>query len=396
MNNICLYPHPSSKNHGCEAIAISTSQIIKKYSSDTKILITKYNKEDERFGEDKVCYWYEKTKQCPMPNLKRGSFAWMEYQIKRRLFGTDATDILARNFIKEQKVLIKETKLFISIGGDNYCYGRPTGLYAVHKALTLKNKKSILWGCSIEPSAINEEMLFDLKNYTKIVARESITYEALHERGLTNVVLFPDPAFTLPSENNDLVIPENTIGINISPLIMHYSANADIVRKSFEKMLDYILKQTECNILLVPHVTASATDDRVELEKLYYYSKQYGKRIIVADERDCCRIKDSISRCRFFIGARTHATIAAYSTGVPTLVCGYSVKAKGIAKDLFGTYKNYVVPVETIVNDEELVNAFQWMYENEKEIRSHLEEIMPSYIEKAWKAGEIIQNVIKE
>ncbi len=48
-------------------------------------------------------------------------------------------------------------------------------------------------------------------------------------------------------------------------------------------------------------------------------------------------LKGYISRCRAFVGARTHSTIAAYSTGVPTLAIGYSVKARGIAKDLFGT-----------------------------------------------------------
>ena len=46
---------------------------------------------------------------------------------------------------------------------------------------------------------------------------------------------------------------------------------------------------------------------------------------------NCMVIKGYISRCELFIGARTHATIAAYSTGVPTLVLGYSVKARGIA-----------------------------------------------------------------
>ena len=55
-----------------------------------------------------------------------------------------------------------------------------------------------------------------------------------------------------------------------------------------------------------------------------------------------------------FIGARTHSTIAAYSSGVPTLVVGYSVKAKGIAKDLFGTEENYVLPVQALKEENNL------------------------------------------
>ena len=107
---------------------------------------------------------------------------------------------------------------------------------------------------------------------------------------------------------------------------------------------------------------------------------------------DCKELKNIISQCRFFIGARTHATIAAYSTCVPTLVCGYSVKAKGIAKDLFGSYENYVIPVQTINNEKQLIDAFLWMEKNEESIRDRLETIMPDYIDKAYEAGKVILN----
>ena len=50
-----------------------------------------------------------------------------------------------------------------------------------------------------------------------------------------------------------------------------------------------------------------------------------------------------ISQCRFFIGSRTHSVIAAYSSGVPTLALGYSIKSKGIAQDIFGEYETYAV-----------------------------------------------------
>ena len=60
----------------------------------------------------------------------------------------------------------------------------------------------------------------------------------------------------------------------------------------------------------------------------------------IRDSPNCRQQKYIISQCAYFIGASTPSTIAAYSTGVPTLVVGYSVKAKGIAKDLFGTYDN--------------------------------------------------------
>ena len=58
------------------------------------------------------------------------------------------------------------------------------------------------------------------------------------------------------------------------------------------------------------------------------------------------------------MGARTHATIAAYSTCVPTVVFGYSVKSIGIAKDIFGTTDHYVLPVSGVTNSEQFIESF--------------------------------------
>ena len=93
------------------------------------------------------------------------------------------------------------------------------------------------------------------------------------------------------------------------------------------------------------------------------------------------------------IADRTHASIAAYSTCVPTLVVGYSVKAKGIAKDIFGTYDNYVLPVQQLSSPHELMKGFEWLMKNEDSIRRHLEEFMPGYIKRTWDAGLILQEI---
>ena len=104
-------------------------------------------------------------------------------------------------------------------------------------------------------------------------------------------------------------------------------------------------------------------------------------------------LKGYISRCAFFIGARTHATIAAYSTCVPTLVLGYSVKSRGIAKDLFGDYQNYVLPVQDMNNSRELLDSFKWIMKHEIYIRNHLRKVMPDYISKAYLAKDALEKL---
>ena len=115
----------------------------------------------------------------------------------------------------------------------------------------------------------------------------------------------------------------------------------------------------------------------------YLYKKfKLSNRVIFVQENNAMSLKYIISQCCMFIGARTHSTIAAYSTCVPTLVLGYSIKAKGIAKDLFGNYENYVLPTQELSTVNDLINAFKWMDSNKDQIRSHLNSNIDMYIVK--------------
>ena len=110
-------------------------------------------------------------------------------------------------------------------------------------------------------------------------------------------------------------------------------------------------------------------------EVLPEYYKEYEKtgRVVFFEDHNCMELKGIISKCRFFVGARTHSTIAAYSMGIPTLVVGYSVKARGIARDLFGGEEGYVLPVQKLTRDK-LISAFKNIMIKEKEIQKKLKK----------------------
>ena len=206
-------------------------------------------------------------------------------------------------------------------------------------------------------------------------------------------MLVSDPAFTLPKI--DLPLPKGwkegkMIGINASPLIIENGKNAKTVYEAYRLLIEYIIKETEYNVALIPHVIAEGNNDYEVLKKLYDEIESKDRLVLVGDH-NCLELKGYISRCSFFIGARTHATIAAYSTCVPTLVLGYSVKSRGIATDLFGTYDHYVLPVQEMNDSKELLNSFIWIQEHEDEIRNHLIDIMPEYISKAYMAKDALE-----
>ena len=247
--------------------------------------------------------------------------------------------------------------------------------------LARRGVKTVLWGCSVEPDSV-KTLKNDLCNYDLIVARETLSYTAMKKIG-ANVVLNPDPAFWLDTDTSyaDTLNLSNCVGINLSPMVINKEKVSGITLKNYENLIEFILNKTDSNVVLVPHVIwEDNNDDREPLKYLYEKYKRT-KRIILLEDQNCEKLKGVISKCRFFIGARTHSTIAAYSSFVPTLVVGYSIKAKGIAKDLFDTYENYVIPVQSFEDENRLLNSFKWLMDNEKDIKEHLENYIPIYKE---------------
>lgn len=382
MKKYILFPHGGSGNHGCEAIVRTTRKMLE----DKRVMLFSNGIE-----EDKKYIGAELPEVlAPQTPLKRASLAYIGALVRTKLLHqTDAYDAAAFSPVISQ--CDKDTVL-LSIGGDNYCYGDNEHIYLVNRHARKRGAKTVLWGCSVEPKDITPKMEADLRAYDLIVARESITYDALKKIN-PNVVLYPDPAFTLSVGKGifpDIADKKPCIGINISPMIQGKEKVPGITSRNYQCLIDNILQETDHNILLIPHVVWSHNDDRKPLTELYRKYKETG-RVYMVQDQNCTQVKNIISHCEVFVGARTHATIAAYSTCVPTLVVGYSVKARGIAKDLFGTDENYVLPVQGLKKETDLWNSFQWVHQRRDDIRKHLQEMMPDYIERAASAGKVLK-----
>lgn len=373
---IHLYYHGGSGNHGCEAIVRSTIAML---NQDT-ILHTSNIISDKYYDLDKVANLAEDVTHP----LGRKSLEFLLFALHHKLTGSDYwhTHFSHKEFFNR----IEKGDVCFSIGGDNYCYKGTDILAHYNTAIHKKGAKTVLWGCSVEPELLKDPSIAkDLASYDLITVRESISYEALKTVN-PNTVLVADPAFTL--ERVDLPLPDgwvegNMIGINASPLILQSSKDGQLVLDAYKELIKRILETTDCSVALIPHVVLESNDDRVPLKVLHDEFAGTG-RVILIEDHNCMELKGYIARCRMFIGARTHATIAAYSSCVPTLVLGYSVKSRGIARDLFGTEENYVIPVQNLSSADELANGFDWLLTNEKAIREHLQNIMPEYKIRAY------------
>ena len=374
---VMLYANGSAQNHGCEAIKNTTVRLL----GDQQYFIGSTNVEYDR----------------PMKNTE-----YIQYTFQKKYALIDR--VLCRLHLKkgakgklqlDQFVpYFRDCDLAVSVGGDNYCYGEADWLYYLHDLAVAAGKPSVLWGASVEDSLIDSRMEEDFRKYDMLVVRESISYEALKRRGIPNAYLCPDPAFSLEAVKPAKTEPgfsedQKYIGINISPLVERKEAEEGIIWKNVRRTVEYILNNTDYNVMLIPHVV---TSDNNDYELLADYQKKLASdRVLLIGDHTCEELKYYISKCDVLVAARTHASIAAYSQCIPTLVIGYSVKSRGIAKDLFGTDEKYVLPVDRITAEDSLPEAFRFIFENRKEIRDGLEKMMPEYKARLYEVAEKVK-----
>lgn len=383
---IVFYGHGGSGNHGCEAIVRSSVKML-----DQPVwLFSSNEQQDIQYEMNKIC---EVRPDEDIP-LVRGSKEWFFSALQTKITGKIDKQIEYRkpNLLKE----VNDGAIYCSIGGDNYCYPGTEVLAAERNVIQRKGAKVVLWGCSVAPDLLNQPQIAkDLASYDLITARESLSYDALRKIN-PNTVLVADPAFTL--EKRELPLPAgwqegNTIGINASPLILRSARNGQLAYEAYRHLISEILESTDCTVALIPHVVWKENNDREPLSQLYQ-EFQDSSRVVLLDDYNCMELKGYIARCRMFIGARTHATIAAYSSCVPTLVLGYSVKSSGIAKDLFGMEEHYVLPVQNLENVDDLAQGFRWLIQHEDNIRSYLQLMMPEYISRAYLAQKELDKLL--
>lgn len=352
------YYHGGSGNHGCEALVRTITEL------------------------------------CGIDKNNLGVYSYRPEQ--DREFGIlNFSSFIKKSYLNANEVpqYLSPTTIALSIGGDNYCNYPNPQLANYNRKFHESGAKTALIGCSIDSDVLEHgDVVGDLCQFDLITARESITYNALINKGITkNTKYVPDSAFTLGKEPSGITLPKNTVGINISDITM--SIANTLLFENIEELINYILLSTDYRIALIPHVHQDFNDDYNTLKHIYSYFNKTERMQLIDTNFNACQLKDIISQCQLLITARTHCSIAGYSSNVPTLVLGYSTKAKGIARDIFGTEKNYVKPVQELKNKDEIKNAFIWLDKNQASIKKHLETFMSSYIEKAKEIKKHVNNL---
>lgn len=383
--------HLDGGNRGCEAIAKSSAILIDErpeqllgYCTDIAL--------DTRLGLPRHLTLIPFTRQSVLFDRFLGALNKLFHTAKtaewRQLYPY-------RSFLR----LITKDDIVISTGGDMMCYDNNAVIYTTDW-LHRQGVKTILWGCSMGPENMTPEKLDTLHRFSFIYTRESLTYEYFQSLGLKHLCLLPDPAFILPAEPCQLPAclaeSNDVIGLNLSNYIMGGMTMDSRFAQEVIQLMTYILQETNHQILLVPHVTWNRDginqDDR-QMARLIrqHFNNPDRIHILDIDSLNYCQIRHVISKCRLFIGSRTHAVISAYSMCVPTLALGYSIKSRGIAKDL-GLDEQLVINCKQFQSGD-LLRSFKYLMQQEADIRRHLEQVMPEYRQKPYQIREQLKQI---
>lgn len=381
MKHFLLYGHGGAYNHGAEAIVKCTSTMLRQQFQECEIILsTHFIEQDRQFEMPVDAYCVRDEKYVAMDKASE-------------MKGLYDSKIYAQTISK-----ITSEHVCLSVGGDNYCYDNWRRWKAIHNRALSCGAKDILWSCSIEPDMMSNEMIEHLSSFHLITARESMTYDALCSHGLNNVKKCADVAFLLQEKPIELPMnlkERNTVAINVSPLVLRRELQNGMLMRSLDRVIQYILDKTDMNILFVPHVTMPMDNDMkllVELSKRYTSITKYSNRIALGNsDLSAAELKYLIARCRFGIFARTHASIAAYSSGVPCIVLGYSVKSVGIGKDL--GMSDYVLPIDQLSDDAKLVSVFRQLMNEEGTIKCDLTKCRDSMCNQALEGVRLLKHV---
>lgn len=352
-----IYGHGGAYNHGGEAITSCTIELLRKISPNCRItLSTHFPEQDIEFG------------------------ILADEMVTRNTEGTTNEEVYRPTLEK-----ITSDTVAIQVGGDNYCYKNWQRYALIHEETKLRGGTSILWGTSIDEQQLDEELLGVLKTHDLILARECLTFECLKKHGLNNVLQVSDIAFSMELEPVEFSL-ENYVVINLSPLVCRKNSEAE---EAVNQLVEYILTNTSYQIALLPHVVVSVDNDYDVLSALK--RKNSDRVVLVSDKLSARQYKYIISKAQLCVAARTHVTIAAYSSGVPTLAIGYSTKAKGIALDL-GVF-DYVVDIEKESFVSCLLMQFCELLEHKDKLKKMLETKVPEYKERAFQ--EVVISMLK-
>lgn len=253
-----------------------------------------------------------------------------------------------------------------------------------------ENKLALVWAKHI------------LKKSEVCFVRDSLSEKYVKKMFGVIPLVTTDVAFALPYERsmskNDGKIH---IGINPSGLLWdgtkEFCASKHIFLdyKDYVKgVLKYLCENDKYVVSLIPHVFVRSLEENYENDwKACCEIKElFPNTTILCDFETPMEAKQIISSMDVFIGARMHATIAAFSTGVATIPVSYSRKFEGLYQDL---QYPYLIGATHMNTEEAIEKTIEWI-KNREQLSEKVKETADYIKEKQKVLYDVIEQMCRE
>ncbi len=177
-----------------------------------------------------------------------------------------------------------------------------------------------------------------------------------------------DMAFMLPFDKSLYKFDEKKkrFGINVSSLLWDKETgkrfNLTIDYRDFYKsLIRYLLKQTDYEVYLIPHVIDKENYMKPENDcrSIDELARMFEGEVKVAPAfESAIEVKSYIANMDLFLGSRMHSTIGAVSSGVITIPFSYAHKFESLYHKI--GYK-YIISATKLTTEEALAQIKEWI-----------------------------------
>ncbi|WOO38854.1 polysaccharide pyruvyl transferase family protein [Anaerocolumna sp. AGMB13020] len=285
------------------------------------------------------------------------------------------------NFFKEVK---KCDFVIDATGGDSFSdiYGDTRFIRGtICKLVTAKRSRLLLAPQTIGPfkKKRNEKFAVAAINRSESVSvRDKLSYEYVNKIAPgAKLHLASDVAMSLPFDSQLLPCAapgKINVGINISGLLWNGGYTGDNqfglaldYKKFMTKVIEKYASDDSYQVHLIAHVIEDGAyeDDFIVCRKL---SERYPTVTLAPKFLNVIEAKNYICHMDVFAGARMHATIGAFSSGVATIPISYSRKFEGV----FGSI-GYKVNIDCKkLSTEEAYQKFLYLVEHYRSIQQEM------------------------
>lgn len=338
-----------SENKGCEALSYSFLSMINRILDDAEITI--YNFSNCGLG-DIPKFFKNIDFLCVPLKIKDYSFNMIKHFIRCDVvFDITMGDSFSDIYSKDLCLSDMRFKILAEIFSKKYILLPQT------------------YGPFYDKKVLRRAIMI-LKRADAIYCRDMLSSDYLKEKCKVNAAkVATDLAFALPYDRNTFNIDHKKInlGINISGLLWRggFTKNNQFglkldYREYINSLIEYFREKEEISIHLIPHVInmkENAHDDDYKI--CQQIKNEYGNLYLPPEFKTPMEAKSYIANMDFFIGARMHSTVAAISSGVPTVPVSYSRKFEG----LFGNLNyDYVVDGQKLNTEDALSKTIEYIY----------------------------------